>query len=86
MQFKYGDIIKLKDTAKPVEQLDLGPNGKEEFDVWIKIGVTLTKDQLFELLKVANSQTNYELGGEEEIPARVTIETFPKKEDLENYH
>lgn len=66
-----------------IEQLDLCPDSKEEFSIWLKICVPVTKDELFELLKVANADTNCELNGDEEYPAKITIETFPRKKDLE---
>jgi hypothetical protein len=68
-----------------IEQLDLCPDGKEQFNLWLNISVSLTKYQLIDMLKVANSATDFELGGEEEFPAKITIETFPRKEDLEKF-
>ena len=66
-----------------IEQLDLCADGSEEFDVWIKTCVHMTKDELFEFLKAANDRTTSVLYSvDEKLPAKVTIETFPKKEDL----
>lgn len=64
-----------------IEQLDLCPNGKEEFNIWLKVCASVKKDELFDILKVANNYTNFELGNEE-CAARITIETFPKEGDF----
>ncbi len=68
-----------------IEQLDLCADDSEEFDVWIKIGAHMTKDELFEFLKTANDRTTSVLYHEDDkLPAKITFETFPKKEDLIN--
>lgn len=67
-----------------IEQLDLCADGSEEFDVWIKICGHMTKDELFEFLKTANNRTSSVLFyKDDQLPGRITIETFPRLKDLE---
>lgn len=67
-----------------IEQLDLCADGSEEFDVWIKICGHMTKDELFEFLKTANNRTSSVLFyKDDQLPGKITIETFPRLKDLE---
>lgn len=76
----------IESTTYPqieIEQLDLCANGSEMFDVWIKICGHMTKDELFEFLKTANDRTASILYcKDDQLPAKITVETFPRLEDL----
>jgi len=66
-----------------IEQLDLCPDGSETFDVWIKFCANMRKDELFEFLKTANSRTaSVLLYKDDQLPSKITIETFPRLKDL----
>lgn len=68
-----------------IEQFDLCGDGSEEFDIWIKICAHMTKDQLFEFLKTANSRTTSVLyHKDDQLPAKITIETFPRLQDIQD--
>ena len=65
-----------------IEQLDLCADGSETFDVWINICAHMTKDELFEFLKTANSRTASMLSRkDDQFPGKITIELFPKLEE-----
>ena len=63
-----------------IEQFDLCPNGDEEFTVWLNISVDVKKEELMNILKVANDAAQFALFDDEQLPAKVTIEIFPKLE------
>ena len=63
-----------------IEQLDLCLDGDEEFTVWLNVSVSVKKEELMNLLRVANDATSFALSDDEQLPAKITIETFPKLE------
>lgn len=87
-KLKVIEKMELYSTCYPeieINQFDLCSNLDEDVGLWLKVSCTIKKKDLFSFIQTVAS--NFELNGEERLPAKITIETSFKdiKKDEERY-